>query len=128
MKVVRHSKNPFTDNMTVPMTKKNVRLSRLGGNDNVLIDQVTGEHKGTHVTTYKKVDSEQFVKLFSANIAMTFDLTSAGIKAFNVLVWTVQNRAIEKDLIPLDKLVVEEFIAFSQDRRPPIKLSMGTFW
>ena len=51
---------------------------------------------GTHVTTFKRVDSEQFVKLFTANIGLTFDLSSAGIKAFNVLLWAVQKQAFAK--------------------------------
>ncbi|APX10080.1 hypothetical protein SL034_004307 [Vibrio harveyi] len=126
--VVRYDKNPFTENMDIPMSSKSVRLSKLGKDDNVLINQGTGEELGTHVTTYKKVDSEKFVKLFTANIALTFELKSAGVKAFNVLMWAYQNSQINKDLVPLDKYVLEDFLSFHEDREPPIKLSLPTFW
>ena len=68
------------------------------------------------------------MKLFTAKIALTFDLKAAGIKAFNVLLWCLQNRAVERDLIPLDKIVLDEFLAEHSDRKPPIKLSQPTFW
>lgn len=127
-KVVRYDKNPFIENMVVPIKGQNVRLSQLGKDDNILVNQATGEVQGTHVTTYRRVDAEQFVKLFTANIALTFDLKAAGIKAFNVLLWCLQNRAVERDLIPLDKIVLDEFLAEHSDRKPPIKLSQPTFW
>lgn len=125
---VRYDKNPFTQDMNVPVKKKNIHLSRLGKDDNVLINRSTGEETGTHVTTYKKVDADQFVKLFTANIALTFELKSAGIKAFNVLVWMMQNKGIEKDLIALDKYSLEDFLVENQHRDPPLKLSPPTFW
>lgn len=127
-KVVRYDRNPFIENMVVPIRGQPVRLSKLGKDDNILVNQATGEIQGTHVTTYRRVDAEQFVKLFTANIALTFDLKAAGIKAFNVLLWCLQNRAVDRDLIPLDKIVLDEFLAEYSDRKPPIKLSQPTFW
>lgn len=127
-KVVRYDHNPFIEDMVVPIRGQSVRLSRLGKEDNILVNQATGEIQGTHVTTHRRVDAEQFVKLFTANIALTFDLKAAGIKAFNVLLWVIQNRAIERDLIPLDKIVLDEFLAEHSYRKPPIKLSQPTFW
>lgn len=123
----RYDHNPFTADMMLPISSKQVRLSVLGKEDNILVNQSTGEVHGTHVTTYKKVDAEQFVKLFTANIALTFELNAAGIKAFNVLIWAVQSRAIEKDLLPLDKFALDEFVETYKDREPPIKLSIVTF-
>jgi|TARA_R110002126_G_C10460489_1_gene500253 hypothetical protein len=127
-KVVRYDRNPFIENMVVPIRGQAVRLSKLGKDDNILVNQATGEVQGTHVTTYRRVDAEQFVKLFTANIALTFDLKAAGIKAFNVLLWCLQNRAVDRDLIPLDKIVLDEFLVEYSDRKPPIKLSQPTFW
>ena len=126
--VKRYDKNPFTANMNVPVSKKNIHLSRLGKDDDVLVNQHTGEMRGTHVTTYKRVDAEQFVKLFTANIALTFELKAAGIKAFNVLMWVMQNKAIDKDLVTLDKFALDEFLHANSDRDPPLKLSQPTFW
>lgn len=126
--VVRHETNPFLEGMIVPVKDQRVKVSRMGKDDNVLINQATGEVHGTHVTTFRRVDADQFVKLFTANIALTFDLKAAGIKAFNVLLWILQNKSISKDLVPLDKFALDEFLTAHNDRTPAIKLSQPTFW
>ncbi|MDA5349677.1 replication/maintenance protein RepL, partial (plasmid) [Escherichia coli] len=77
---------------------------------------------------YKRVDSEQFVKLFTANIGLTFELSSAGIKAFGVLVWSVQNSALSKDEVDLDTLVLEAFLQCQVSAsKQPLRLSLATF-
>ena len=123
----RHKTNPFLENMVVPVKGRRVQLSRLGSEQNILINQATGEVHGTHVTTFKSVDSEQFVKLFTANIALTFDLKAPGIKAFSVLLWSVQNKALAKDEVPLDSIVLDEFTEAHQSKEPPLRLSSATF-
>jgi hypothetical protein len=123
----RYKTNPFTEGMQVPVKGKRVTLSRIGADDNVLINQVTGEVHGTHVTTFRRVDADQFVKLFTANIGLTFDLSSAGIKTFSVLLWCVQHRALAKDEVDLDSLTLEEFMSEHEDRDPPLRLSYPTF-
>lgn len=120
--VIRHSKNPFIQDMVVPVKGQRVQLSRIGKDDNVLINNATGEVQGTHVTTFRQVDSEQFVKLFTQNIALTFDLKAAGIKVFNVMMWTLQNKALGGDVIPLDKYVLAEFLESQSKRKPPVSL------
>ncbi|CAK3020611.1 20.9 kDa protein [Vibrio crassostreae] len=121
-KEVRYETNPFVENMIVPVGTKNVKLSKIGKENDVLVNEVTGEVRGTHVTTYKKVDTEKFVKLFTANIAMTFDLNAAGIKAFNVLMYAIQHQAINRDIVILDKFVLEDFLETHE-----LKLSIPTF-
>lgn len=124
----RYKENPFLEGMVVPVKGKQVRLSRLGRDDNILVNQNTGEVQGTHVTTYKRVDSEQFVKLLTANIGLTFELSSAGIKAFGVLVWSVQNSALSKDEVDLDTLVLEAFLQCQVSAsKQPLRLSLATF-
>lgn len=125
--VVRHTKNPFIQDMVVPVKGQRVQLSRIGKDDNVLINNATGEVNGTHVTTFRQVDSEQFVKLFTQNIALTFDLKAAGIKVFNVMMWTLQNKALGGDVIPLDKYVLAEFLESQSKRKPPVSLSSATY-
>jgi Firmicute plasmid replication protein (RepL) len=127
MSVTRYKTNPFLKDMVLNLKEKQVRLSKLGKDNNVLINQETNETFGTHVVTHRYVDSEQFVKLFTRNIALTFDLTSTGIKAFNVLCWTVQNGSISKDEVALDGLTHEEFMAAHTNWTPPLKLSLPTF-
>lgn len=124
MSLERFKTNPFVEEMMIPMKGQSVRISHLGCDDNVLINQSTGEVHGTHVTTYRQVDGEQFIKLFTANIALTFDLSSAGIKAFNVLIWVVQHQAISKDVVVLDQMMLEDFL---EVQRRPLKLSLATF-
>jgi hypothetical protein len=109
-KVARFKENPFIDEMIIPMGTKSVKLQSLGKNDNIIVNQGTGESMGTAITTYKKVDADQFVKLFVGNIALTFDLNSAGIKAFNVLMWMVQYKAIAKDLVYLGEPEMDDFL------------------
>jgi hypothetical protein len=125
--VVRYSENPFIEGMNVPTKGRAVRISKIGGSGDVLVNQHTGEVSGTHVTTYRKVDAEKFVKLFTANIALTFALKSAGIKAMNVVIWTVQHNAISKDQVDLEKFTLELFLKSHVDLDPPIKLSLATF-
>lgn len=123
--IVRYEENPFIENMIVPVKSQKVQISKLGRDDHVLVNQSTGEIQGTHVTTYRKVDSEEFVKLFTANIALTFELKSAGIKAFSVLVWILQEKGVSKDLAPLDKFVLEDFLDAHKEK--DLALSQATF-
>jgi hypothetical protein len=125
MSLERYKNNPFLENMIIPIKEKRIKLSILGNDRNILINQETGEVHGTHIATFKKVDRKQFVKLFTANIALTFDLSSAGIKAFNILVWTVQHKALCKDEIDLDNITLEEFL--EQHKEKELKLSIATF-
>ena len=77
----------------------------------------------TQLYTYKEVDETQFVKLFTQNIALTFDLTSPGIKALNVLIYAVQYKAINKDTVILDEFTLQHFL----DSNSNINLSRPTF-
>ncbi|EAT8792486.1 hypothetical protein AWS72_24610 [Salmonella enterica subsp. enterica serovar Derby] len=128
MSFSRYKINPFLEDMIVPVKGKQVRLSRLGRDENILVNQSTGEIQGTHVATFKRVDGEQFVKLFTANIGLTFELSSAGIKAFGVLLWAVQNKALSKDEVDLDSFVLEDFLeAQGSTNKQPLRLSLATF-
>jgi hypothetical protein len=124
MSTDRYKTNPFLENMIVPMKGRQVRLSRLGKDENILINQATGEILGTHVTTYKSVDGEQFIKLFTANIGLAFELTAAGIKAFTVLTWAVQHSALAKDEVLLDGVTLDRFL---EDQGHKKHLSLPTF-
>lgn len=124
-KIVRYEENPFIEGMIVPIKSQRVQLSRLGRDQNILVNHATGEVQGTHVTTFKRVDSEEFVKLFTANIGLTFELKAAGIKAFGVLVWVLQEKGISKDLAPLDRLVLDDFLEAHKNKK--LALSPATF-
>ncbi|MDU9428831.1 hypothetical protein F6Y27_24790, partial [Escherichia coli] len=123
MSVVRYKENPVIKDLALTMSSKRVMISPLGKDEHVLVNQSTGEVTGTNVVTYKKVDSEEFVKLFSRNIALTFELTSSGIKSLNVLIWSVQNTAIQKDVVALDQLAFDDFMK----ENPNLKMTLRTF-
>lgn len=127
MSVTRYKENPFMKDMQLSIKNKKIKVSPIGKDENILINQNTGEIFGTHITTYKPVDGEQFIKLFTANIGLTFDLTSSGIKAFTVLIWAVQHRALGKDEVDLDMLVLNDFIFNHKDEEKPLRLSEPTF-
>lgn len=128
MSSVRYKTNPFLSDLVVNLREKQVRLGPLGKDSHVLVNESTGQTQGTHLVTYRYVDNEQFLKLFTRNIALTFDLTSPGIKAFNVLCWAVQAGALAKDEVALDSFGLEDFLAAHQGRNPPIKdFSIATF-
>ena len=125
-KTQRHSTNPFTENMLIELGSKNVQIS-LGKDNNVLINESTGEVMGTHVVAKKRVDSTKFVKTFADYMAFTFDLTKAGNKALRVVMWAVKETAIGKDVVALDKYTLEEFLKIHENIDPPLKLTYPTF-
>ncbi len=126
--VVRYKENPFVADMDISTRNKQVRVRPLGKDgDTSILHHDTGELSGTQLITFKRVDDEEFVKLFAKNLALTFDLTAAGNKALFVLIWVVQYKAIEKDLVALDKFTHEDFLEAHADSEKPLMLSMTTF-
>lgn len=126
MKKIRHKTNPFTDNLIVLSKSKKITVtnSTMGKADDVFINHSTGEVLQTNVATYKQVDDDKFTKLFAQNIALTFDLKAAGIKAFNVLIWCVQYHAINKDIVQIDDMTLRDFL----DNHDKLKLSLATLY
>lgn len=101
----RYETNPFVDVNAITTRKKKVVIRQ--GND-ILLNHETGEASTTNVITYREVDDEQFVKLFTQNIGLTFNLSANGIKTLTVLMWVVQTK-ISKDEVVLDKYTHEQF-------------------
>lgn len=123
----RHKENPFIEGMMIPIGTKSVRISRLGKDDNVLVNQHTGEVTGTHVVARKYVDKERFVKTYADYMAFTFELSKAGNKALRVVMWTMKEFSIGKDMCVLDSYTYEEFMEHHKDSEPPLTLSYPTF-
>ena len=125
MPVIRHNKNPFLHGMIIPVHDKKVSISVLGADSNILVNQNTGELHGTHVVAMKKVDSDKFVKTFADYFAFTFDLSKAGQKALRVLMFAVQEQALGKDLVILDRVTLDAFLEVHDFEA--VALSMPTF-
>lgn len=125
--VIRYEENPFVEGMEIKLGTKSVQVSTLGKDDNVLVNQVTGEVTGTHVVARKRVDKNKFVKTFADYMAFTFDLTRSGNKALRVVMWATQQYAVGKDKVDLGKYTYEEFLKFYEESDPPLVLSYPTF-
>ena len=119
-KTIRYKENPFLKDMLIPVGNKNISFSALGKDENILVNQSTGEVTGTHVVARKRVDTTKFVKTFADYVAFTFELTRAGNKALRVVMWALQHKCINKDTVVLDKYTHEEFLetwGFSEDEK-----------
>jgi len=127
IKTERHKVNPFVEGMEMKVGSKSVQVSTLGKDDNILVNQATGEVTGTHIVARKRVDRTKFVKTFADYMAFTFDLTKAGNKALRVLMWATKQYAIGKDRVVLDRHTYEEFMEYYSDSEPPLVLSHSTF-
>jgi len=119
MKEERFLENPFLKDMVIPVKGKSVAVGNLekvlGENNEVsVMDSSSGEVLGTSVSVFRKVDSQQFVKLFSHRIGSMLNLTAAGNKVICLLVWGVQN-GIEKDVLTIDVLALESFLKYHPD-------------
>lgn len=125
--IKRYEKNPFLAGFSLKTKGRQVTVTN-GGNSSI-VDHDTGEVQGTHVVTYKQVDSAMFAKLFAQNIAHAFDMTAAGYKAFFLLSWAIQTRALNKDVVILDQYVHEDFIQEMQIQNEKIadQFSLPTF-
>ncbi len=122
--LVKYHDNPFLNSDEITVRNKRVRISvSSGDNHNVLLNTDTGEMAHTHIVSYRKVDDEEFVKLFTANIALTFNLSVAGRKTFDLLLRVLQRTAIGKDQVYLSDDIREDALT----EFPNIKLSKATF-
>ena len=126
--VIRYKENPFLEDLEIVYKKKQVRVNTLGKDNNILVNEDTGEVKATHVVTYRKVDGAEFIKLFAKNIALTFDMTAAGFKVLMVVSHILQYKGINRDIITLDSYAFDDFIEAHKDNDPPItNFSIQTF-
>jgi hypothetical protein len=121
----RYEVNPFLSEMVVKTKNQKVRVSNSAKlNDETWINNTTGELATTQLYTYKEVDETQFVKLFTQNIGLVFNLTAAGIKALTVLVFVMQEQ-VRKDVITLDyEVTLKNFLG----RNPNLELSKQYFY
>jgi hypothetical protein len=127
MSTDRYKTNPFINGMEMVVGSKSVQISTLGRDDNILINQATGEVHGTHVIARKRVDRTKFVKTFADYMAFTFDLTKAGNKSLRVVMWATKQYAIGSDRVDLGKFTHEAFMEYYADSEPPLVLSYSTF-
>jgi hypothetical protein len=98
-KQVKHETNPFIDNLTVKTKGRRVTVAR----GSTLVDRDTGEIEGiTEIAQIVDVDEGQFIKLFTKDLAIWFDLNKVGMRVFGALLTVVQNSSIGRDLVYFD--------------------------
>lgn len=91
----RFENNPFIEFMEIRTSNKVI----LGRSEAVTTNSRTGEIMGHQlVATFKKVDAEQFVKIFADKISTIFNLSKTGYKMLMIIINVMQERTISKDL------------------------------
>lgn len=88
LKAQRYKENPFiTDRLVAVRTKRVVVSSKR----QAIIDTQTGEiTAAAEIVRTQQVDSEAFIKLYTAHVDAIFDLTPTTMKLFRVLLVQVQ--------------------------------------
>jgi hypothetical protein len=78
----KNEENPFMDQVMMHIKEKNAKIGNLRS-PGTYIDNDGVEHQTSNaIYTRKMVDSQQFVKLYTGNIKVMFDLTKTGIRIF----------------------------------------------
>lgn len=112
----KYEVNPFIEKLTVKTRGRKVTVAR----GSTLVDMNTGEIEGvTEIAQIVEVDEGQFIKLFTKDLAIWFDLNKAGMRVFGALLTVVQNSAIGRDLVYFDH---------ASDSAKEFKISKATFY
>jgi|GEM_PF-859031 len=112
----RFKVNPFIENVKVLTKNKKITVAK----GRAIVDLNSGEIEGwTEVSQVVEVDKGQFIKLFTNDLAIWFELNKPGIRVFGALLVVVQNEAIGKDIVFFDfkNTILKEF-----------KISKSTFY
>lgn len=108
--VVAYAENPFVETATVTTRRK--RTIVVKGNK-AIVDGETGQVEDmAEVVMVREVDDQQFVKLFTQNLRVFFDLTPGAMKLLQVVLHQVQ-RTPNHDQIMLNLAVVEDYFTRS---------------
>ena len=94
----KYEENPFIEKIIIKTRGKKITVAR----GSTLIDMKTGEIEGvTEISQIVEVDEGQFIKLFTKDLAIWFDLNKAGLRVFGAMLTVIQNSAIGRDLVIL---------------------------
>lgn len=119
--VIVYNENPFLQEIEIKLKNKKVFVSH--DIDKRLVDSKSGQEKPVFIGSYKEVDEEEFVKIFTSNIAYMFELTPAGNKVFHFLLTEVQKKGIGKDVAYLSYESAKQNL-----ERSKLKISKTVFW
>lgn len=92
----RFPTNPFFDYLEVREKDKMI----FAKTDAIVTNEKTGELMGQQVVaTFKKVDTGQFVKIFTDKISTILDLSKAGHKLLTVILSLIQRQSMNTDVL-----------------------------
>lgn len=108
--ITAHSVNPFLDASTITTRRKRTVMVKGG---KAIVDGETGLAEDlAEVVMVREVDDQQFVKIFTQNLKVFFDLTPGAMKLLQVVLHQVQQTP-NSDRIMLNLAVVEEYFTQS---------------
>lgn len=112
----KYDVNPFIDKLVVKTRGRKVTVAR----GSTLVDMQTGEIEGvTEIAQIVEVDESQFIKLFTKDLAIWFDLNRAAMRVFGALLTVVQESAIGRDMV---------FFDVRSEALEAFKISKATFY
>lgn len=114
--LARHRENPFWEPSEVKVGKKHIKVA---GGVHVGEEGDSVQHSGVHIV--HEIDKEEFVKLYTKNMKVFFDLKPSTQKVLQVVLHAVQ-RTPNTDSIYLHWLSAEEYI-----EEHGIKISRASF-
>jgi len=103
--VVQHAKNPFWGSTEVKVGTKMIKVS---GGTHISEDGQPVTHSGVHVV--KKVDETEFVKIYTQNMKMIFDLKPSAQKILQYLLSELQS-TVNADSIYLGWFSAERYFS-----------------
>lgn len=113
----QYEENPFMQGFTVPVRRKNVAM---GESDEVLVNTTTGEVSDVpQITRSVEVDTEKFVKVYTAQLGVFFSLPSRAMQLAEVLLFEM-SRFVGSDVVFLNQHAAEKYFK-SLDRKPMSK-------
>lgn len=108
----RFERNPFIDYMEIRTNSKII----IGKTNAIATNTNTGEMMGQQmIASFRKVDAEQFVKIFADKISTIFDLSRAGYRMLITVIAVIQQQSIDKDIFVMSYNDAQK-IPFSKDK------------
>lgn len=109
--IVAYAENPFVEASTVTTKRKRTVVVKGG---KAIVDGETGQTEDlAEVVMVREVDDQQFVKLFTQNLRVFFDLSPGAMKLLQVVLHQVQ-KTPNHDQIMLNLALVEDYFTRSQ--------------
>lgn len=108
----KYELNPFLDRLTVKTRGRKLTVAR----GSALVGPSGNVEGLTEIAQIVDVDEGQFVKLFTKDLAIWFDLNKAGMRVFGALLTIVQQSAIGRDMVYFD--VRSEALAMFKISKP----------